>query len=67
MKSKTLFALVTGIAAGAVLGALFAPEKGELTRSKIRKMAAEEFDKFRSSLDKEEEQEPAPEEEEEDE
>ena len=32
MKGKTFFSLVTGIAAGAILGVLLAPEKGSETR-----------------------------------
>jgi gas vesicle protein len=33
--SKTLLAFVAGIATGAVLGILYAPEKGEVTREKL--------------------------------
>lgn len=36
MKGKTFFSLVTGIAAGAVLGLLLAPEKGSETRKRVR-------------------------------
>ena len=35
MKGDSFFALIAGAAAGLTLGLLFAPEKGEETRSKI--------------------------------
>ena len=41
MKAKTLLAFVGGIAAGAVLGALLAPEKGEKTRKKLKSLLEE--------------------------
>lgn len=40
MKNGNLFALITGLAAGAVLGILFAPGKGEETRRKLREAFA---------------------------
>ncbi len=52
MKSNTVFALLTGLAAGAILGVLFAPEKGEETRSNIRKSAEDGLDKIRGALEK---------------
>ena len=55
MKTKTFFALVTGLAAGAILGVLFAPDKGENTREQLRKNAEDGLDKLRGALDKVEE------------
>jgi gas vesicle protein len=36
-KTKTFFVFLTGIAAGAAAGVLFAPHRGEKTRRKIAK------------------------------
>ena len=52
MKTNTFFALVTGLAAGAILGVLFAPDKGENTREQIRKNAEDGLDKLRCALEK---------------
>jgi YtxH-like protein len=38
---STLFALVAGLAAGAVIGILLAPDKGDKTREKIAKKTAD--------------------------
>ncbi len=38
---STLFALVAGLAAGAVIGILLAPDKGENPREKIAKKTAD--------------------------
>ena len=44
MKSNSLFALLAGAAAGLTLGVLFAPDKGEETRAKIKKAAENGYD-----------------------
>ena len=46
MKGDSLFALIAGAAAGLTLGLLFAPEKGEETRRKVKVAAAEGWDEF---------------------
>jgi gas vesicle protein len=41
---KVLLGLVAGVAAGALLGILFAPEKGSVTRKKMSKKAEDYAD-----------------------
>ncbi|MBQ9701479.1 MAG: YtxH domain-containing protein [Bacteroidales bacterium] len=61
MKANSFFALLTGLAAGAVLGLLFAPESGEKSREKIKKAADDCLSKVKAKweeeLDDEEEEE----------
>lgn len=44
MRDNSLIAFIAGAATGAALGILFAPEKGEVTRSKIKAAAREGYD-----------------------
>ena len=44
MKPKTFFSLLTGLAAGAALGLLYAPDKGEKTRARVKKAAEDGID-----------------------
>lgn len=55
MKAHTFFALMTGLAAGAVLGVLFAPESGEKSREKLKKAVKSRLDDWEEACQKEEE------------
>ena len=44
MKGESFFTFVAGAAIGVTLGVLFAPEKGEVTRMKIKEAAQEGYD-----------------------
>lgn len=44
MKGESFFTFVAGAAIGVTLGVLFAPEKGEVTRKKIKEAAQEGYD-----------------------
>lgn len=57
MKANTFFALMTGLAAGAVLGVLFAPESGEKSREKLKKAVKSRLDDWEEACQKEEENE----------
>lgn len=51
MKGDSLFALIAGAAAGLTLGLLFAPEKGEETRRKVKAAASNGWDEFVDAAD----------------
>lgn len=53
MKANSFFALLTGLAAGAVLGLLFAPEAGEKSREKIKKAADDCLSKVKAKWEEE--------------
>ena len=48
MRSESLFAFVAGAAAGLTLGLLFAPDKGEETRRKLRETAGDAADEAKA-------------------
>ena len=59
MKSNVVVSVVAGLAAGALLGVLFAPDKGSKTRKKIKNKTSEakkdlkeEFDNFLDTVSK---------------
>ncbi len=47
---KVLLGLLAGVAAGALLGILFAPEKGSVTRKKMSKKAEEYGDGLKGKI-----------------
>jgi gas vesicle protein len=48
---KVLLGVVAGLAAGALLGVLFAPEKGSDTRKIIKKKSEDLADEFKEKFD----------------
>jgi gas vesicle protein len=52
MKSAPLLGFIAGIAAGSVLGILFAPEKGTKTRRKLKDKASELSDEISRKIRK---------------
>jgi len=46
MKSESFFALIAGALAGLTVGVLFAPEKGEETRRKVKTAASDGWDEL---------------------
>jgi gas vesicle protein len=48
---KIVLGVLAGVAAGALLGILFAPDKGSETRKKISKKGAETIDDLKEQLD----------------
>lgn len=48
---KVLLGLLAGVAAGALLGILFAPEKGSVTRKKIAKNSEDYMDGLKEKFD----------------
>ncbi|MBU0573416.1 MAG: YtxH domain-containing protein, partial [Candidatus Margulisbacteria bacterium] len=59
MIKKTIKALFTGGVIGAVIGLLFAPQKGDVTRKKLQKAVdkgKKKFEEIRSEIEKKEEE-----------
>jgi len=50
-KGKVLLGVLAGVAAGALLGILFAPDKGSVTRKKISKKGEEFADDLKEKFD----------------
>lgn len=48
--SKSFFSLLAGLAAGAALGILYAPDKGWKTRARVKKAAGEGYNDVKENL-----------------
>jgi gas vesicle protein len=48
---KVVLGMLAGVAAGAVLGILFAPEKGSVTRGRIAQKGADSLDDVKNKLE----------------
>lgn len=51
MKDNSIMTFIAGAAIGAVLGVLFAPDKGEQTRRKVREATRDGREKLYAKLD----------------
>lgn len=51
MKDNSIMTFIAGAAIGAVLGVLFAPDKGEVTRRKVRNATRDGREKLYATLD----------------
>lgn len=50
MKANSFFALLTGLAAGAVMGVLMAPAKGEESRRRVKDAAGKALDSVKKAI-----------------
>ena len=48
--TKSFFSLLAGLAAGAALGLLYAPDKGWKTRARVKKAAANGFEDLKENI-----------------
>lgn len=51
MSNKSFFSLLLGLAAGAAIGVLYAPDKGKNTREKVKRAAAGNLDDLREDAE----------------